>query len=91
MVAGARLDESLRESERRGIHATDIGLTVSGTEKKTCIKLLIKYWSTYAELKSPAAHSRILRDELAPHFGRFAFSRRAFEYFLPVDSVADDT
>jgi len=36
--------------------------------------------------RNPAAHSRILRDELAPHFGRFAFSRRAIEYF-PVESV----
>jgi hypothetical protein len=39
------------------------------------------------ELKS--LHSRILRDELAPHFGRLAFSRRALEYF-PVEQVVDD-
>jgi hypothetical protein len=42
VVAGARLDESLRESERRGIHATDIGLTVSGTKKKNLYKVAHK-------------------------------------------------
>ena len=31
---------------------------------------------TYAEMKSSAAHSRILRDEQAPRFGRSAASRR---------------
>ena len=41
-------------------------------------------------MKSPAAHARILRDELAPHFGHFALSLRALEYF-PVESGVDDT
>jgi hypothetical protein len=41
------------------------------------------------ELKSPAAHSRILRNKLAPHFGRF--SSRPSNTFLLVESVVDDT
>jgi hypothetical protein len=89
VVTWASLDESLHESEYRGIHAMDIGLRVCGRRNpvQSCPYSTGVHRRSCNHLRRTLGYSA-MNSHL--HFGRFAFSRRALEYF-PVELVVDDT